>query len=273
MGYIGGGLLLALNLAFIQKPAWFGLPEAGHFPVRLALFSVAVWWAVFSLPFFLWVRERAVPRPGALREALAAGFRNAVSTLREIRRHREIFKYLIAYLVYNDGIETVIVMASVFGAQALGMGQGELIACFLMVQAVAFAGAMAFGHLADRLGHKISIQITLVIYLVVCVWGAFIQNKTEFWIMGAVIGVILGGSQAASRSLLTLMVPREDSAQFFGFFALTGKLATAVGPLVFGLLTQFYSIRTAVAGLAVFFVVGLVLLAQVREPERASSPA
>ena len=269
LGYIGGGLLLAINLAMIQKPGWFGLPSFDQLPVRASLLSVGVWWAVFSVPFFLWVRERAIPKPGAVHQALAAGFRNALATLRELRRHREVFKFLLANLVYNDGIETVIVMASVFGAQALGMGQGELIACFLMIQAVAFLGAMAFGHLADHIGHKLSIQITLAIYLVVCVWGAFVHTKAEFWIMGAIIGVILGGSQAASRSFLSLIIPPGDSAQFFGFFALAGKLATAVGPLFFGLVSQFYSIRAAVAGLAVFFVVGMILLAQVREPAPA----
>lgn len=269
LGYIGGGLLLAINLAMIKSPGWFGLPSGNELPVRASLLSVGIWWAVFSAPFFLWVRERAVAKSGAIREALSAGLSNALATLREIRRHREVFKYLLANLVYNDGIETVIVMASVFGAQALGMSQGELIGCFLMIQAVAFFGALAFGHLADRIGHKLSIQITLAVYLVVCLWGAFVRTKAEFWIMGAIIGIILGGSQAASRSFLSLMIPPEDSAQFFGFFALAGKLATAVGPLFFGLVTQFWSIRAAVAGLALFFAVGMAALAQVREPAPA----
>ena len=189
-----------------------------------------------------------------------------LETFRKIRVHKEIFKFLMANLVYNDGIETVILMASIFGAQELGFSQGELIQCFLMIQGIAFFGALLFGNLADKVTHKKAISLTLWIYLFVCMWAFFMKTRKEFWILGAIVGLILGGSQSASRSLLALFCPKENSAQFFGFFALTQKLATVIGPFVFALLSQIFSLRVAVASLGIFFALGLIILYFVREP-------
>lgn len=269
VGYIGGGLLLALNLAMIEKPQWFHLSREAHFPVRVSILSVSVWWAIFSIPIFLWVKERGIARPSLkMKDFLVIGIKNVIDTFRSVRRHKEIFKYLIAYLIYNDGIETVIVMASIFGAKELGMLEGELVLCFLMIQGIAFFGALFFGVLSDKIGHKISIGMTLVIYLLVCFWAVVMKTKFEFWILGAIIAIVLGGSQAASRSLLALLAPKENSAQFFGFFALTGKLSTVIGPFVFAFLSQIYSLRVAVGGLSFFFVAGLVILYFVKEPKQ-----
>lgn len=267
MGYLGGGLLLALNLLFLQHPEWFRFPTENHLPVRISIFSVALWWAVFSIPVFLWVREKTLSKP-IQKNVLKIALKNVLETFRKMHQHKEIFKYLLAYLIYNDGIETVILMASIFGAKEIGMSQSDLILCFLMIQAVAFFGALIFGYLADRFAHKISISMTLWIYIAVCLWATVMRTKFEFWILGGIVGVILGGSQSASRSLLALLVPEEESAQFFGFSALTEKLSTVIGPFVFGLLTQLYSLRVAVGSLALFFAVGLTILHFVREPEK-----
>lgn len=264
MGYLGGGLLLAINLAIVQKPQWFGIPETGHWPVRISLLSVGLWWAVFSLPFFLFVQEKK--RGAAGENALLAGWSEVLQTFRELKSHRETLKFMAAFLVYNDGIETVIVMASIFGAKELGMSQSDLIVCFLMIQAVAFIGSLLFGALADRVGNKRAIQATLVIYLAVCAWGVVLRTTREFWMLGAVVGLVLGGSQSASRALLAALVPREKSGQFFGFFALTGKLAVVIGPFFFGLVAQLASLRAAVGSLAVFFAAGLGILYFVRDP-------
>lgn len=274
VGYIGGGLLLAINLAIIEKPEWFFIPHENHLPVRFAILLVGAWWAIFSIPIFLWGREKSSPSSSpfqgeetySIADYIKIGLKDVIQTFRTIREHKEIFKYLVAYLIYNDGIETVIIMAAIFGAKELAMSQGELTLCFLMIQGVAFFGSLLFGALADRLGHKSSISITLLVFMVICLWAVFMKTKMEFWILGAIVGTILGGSQAASRSFLALLVPPERSAQFFGFFALTGKLATVIGPFVFALLAQFYSLRSAVAGLILFFAAGLALLSFVKEP-------
>ena len=268
MGYVGGGLLLAANLLMIQHPAWFHLPETNHIPVRASIASVGIWWCVFTIPFLLWVHEKKAPGKSAARWFdIAQGCRNVIRTFHEIRRYKEIFKFLIAFLIYNDGIETVILMASIFGVKELGFSQADMIQCFLMIQAVAFFGALAFGSLADRISHKRSISLTLWIYIAVCVWAAVMKTKTEFWILGAIVGIILGGSQSASRSFMVLINPPEKNTEFFGFFALTGKLSTVFGPLLFGTMAQLYSLRAAIGSLILFFALGLLILYFVQEPQ------
>ena len=205
---------------------------------------------------------------GVLRRALG----DLAQTFRKVRENREIFKFLAAFLLYNDGIETLIVMASIFGARELGFSQTEMIGCFLMIQAVAFFGALAFGYSADRFSHKKSIAWTLGVYIGVCLWAFGMRTKGQFWVLGAVVGLVLGGSQAASRSLLALLTPPEHSAQIFGFFALTGKLSTVIGPVLFGALAQIYDLRTAVLSLSAFFAAGLGILYFVREPTSPPTP-
>ena len=202
---------------------------------------------------------------------LVQGFKSVVRTFHEIRNYKEVFKFLIAYLIYNDGIETVILMASIFGVKELGFSQADMIKCFLMIQAVAFFGALLFGGLADKASHKRSISLTLWIYIGVCLWAVFMKTRVEFWILGAVVGMILGGSQAASRSFLVLIVPPGKNTEFFGFFALTGKLSTVFGPFLFATLAQLYSLRVAVGSLTVFFALGLGILYFVREPSRSTA--
>ncbi|MBI2119757.1 MAG: MFS transporter [Elusimicrobia bacterium] len=259
-GYIGGGLLLFINLWMIQRPEWFFIPLENHLPTRAAIFSVSIWWILFSLPIFFWLDEPKSPQLEK-QSSVFIGFQNVLQTLKNLKNHKEIFKFFLAYLIYNDGIETIIIMASIFGAQELKMSQSELILCFLLIQGVAFLGSLLFGSIADTWGHKISIWITLIIFCAVTLWAALIlKSKFEFWILGAVVGLILGGSQSASRSFLSLLSPKEKSAQFFGFFALTGKVSNVVGPLTFGLLVQFFSLRIAVFSLTFFFIVGIFLL-------------
>lgn len=267
LGYIGGGLLLAINLLMIQKPAWFHIPDQNHLPVRFSILSVSFWWMIFGIPIFIGVREKSGSKTQKLNlKILSIGFKNLIITFRNLKKNREVFKYLMAYLTYNDGIETVILMASIFGAKELGMRQDQLILCFLMIQGVAFFGSLIFGTLADKVGHKKSISVSLIIYLFVCFWGMYMKSQAEFWVLGVVVGIILGGSQAASRSLLALMIPKEESAQYFGIFALAGKLSVVIGPFIFGVMAQFFSLRAAVGTLSLFFAAGLLILHFVKEP-------
>ncbi|NLG26716.1 MAG: MFS transporter, partial [Chloroflexi bacterium] len=211
LGYIGGGLLLLINLAWILKPAWFGIPNT-EMASRLSFLSVAIWWAVFSIPIF-----RRVPEPPAVLEqgesqgVLRGTFQRLGNTFREISKFKELFKFLVAFWLYNDGIGTIITMAAIYGAE-LGIGQTTLIGVILMVQFVAAPFSILFGWLSKRIGNKSTILIGLGIYTVVAAYGYFVSGTLEFWILGFVVAMAQGGSQALSRSLYASMSPKTKSA-------------------------------------------------------------
>lgn len=270
LGYIGGGLLLAINLVMLQYPEAIGF-QKGVFSVQDCFLSVALWWFLFSLPLFLLLRERAkkiaLP-PGT--NYFKEGYRRLRHTFKRIQTFRELTKFLIAFLIYNEGIETVILMASIFGAQVIGMETGEIILFFLSIQGVAFFGSLIFGYLADRLGNKRTILISLGMWSLVVLWayrlGIFWDPKTEYWILGVLTGIVLGGSQAASRSLQGLFTPDANSAEFFGFFAVSGKFASVFGPLIYGILIALTgSVQSGILSVLTFFVAGGVLLWTVDE--------
>jgi UMF1 family MFS transporter len=270
LGYLGGALLLAINLAMLRYPQLHGFDAP--FTPRDTFLTVAVWWAVLAIPTFLWVRERrpAVPIPAGV-SYWAAGTRRLRHTFRNIRRYRELSKFLAAFLIYNDGIQTVIVVAAIFIEQVLGMSEGAIVGLFLMIQGTAFVGALLLGAISDRLGNKRTVVLTLVAWTAVAVWGYFIgftgDAGREVWALGVLVGLILGGSQSASRALQGIFTPEENSAEFFAFYGIVGKFSSILGPLVFGSVYALLGIRGAILSLAVFFVAGLLVLLTVDEAE------
>jgi MFS transporter, UMF1 family len=270
LGYIGGGALLAINLIMLKYPGWLGFP-AGYFTVQDCFLSVAFWWLIFSLPTFLLLRERAQKTlPSFGKSYFVEGYQRLRHTFRRIRTFRELTKFLVAYLIYNDGIETVIIMASIFGAQVLGMETGEIILFFLMIQGIAFFGSIIFGFLADAIGNKKTVMISLGIWSLIVVWafrlGILWDPKTEYWILGAVAGIVMGGSQAASRSLQGIFTPDANSAEFFGFFAVSGKFASVFGPLIYGILVAITGdVQSGILSVLFFFIVGMAILRTVDE--------
>jgi len=262
LGYVGGVLCLMINLAMIERPDWFGLSSMNNLPVRTTFLVVALWWGLFSIPTFLWLPERARARelpPGV--GYVRMGFRSLLATLRKINQHRELVKFLIAFLIYNDGVQTVIVMAAVFGAQVLGMAQQELIMCFILIHVVAFVGSLFFGYLSDKKATKTSLHVALLIWTGVVLYVVVIDQIWEFWVLGTVVGFALGGIQASSRALLAQFTPPENSAEFFGFFAASGKFAAILGPALFALLTDLTGTpRFGIVSVVVFFVVGWAVL-------------
>jgi UMF1 family MFS transporter len=270
LGYIGGGSLLVINLIMLKYPYYLGF-QGNYFTVHHCFLSVAVWWGIFALPLFLWVGEKRhqVSRlPGET--YLRIGLVRVSRTLKRVRNYRELSKFLAAFLIYNDGIQTVIIMASIFGAEVLGMGTEEMIVYFLVVQGTAFVGSLIFGLLADGLGNKRVILLTLGVWVVVVVWayglGLFWSPKGEYWILGIIAGMVLGGSQATSRSLQGLFTPDENSAEFFGFYAVAGKFASIFGPLIYGLILSITgSLRKGILSLILFFAVGMIILWSVDE--------
>jgi len=274
-GYFGGGLLLTLNLLLVLGAERLGISQG--MAVRISLLSAGVWWGGFAVVAFRRLKSRAPARAfPADRNILTVGFSELASTFRQLRRLPLTLRYLVAYLFYNDGIQTVIHTASIFLAQELFVSRGVeapqsfLLAIFLMVQFVAFGGALLFERVAALLGTKRAIMLSLVIWsgIVVYAYG-FFRTVTQAWVMAACIAVVLGGSQALSRSLFSRMIPKGREASFFGIYEVSERGTSWLGPLVFGLVAAHTnSYRHAILSLIIFFVVGLVILV-VTDTDRA----
>lgn len=266
MGYLGGGLLLIVNLIMIKLPHIFFLPNE-LWGTRAAFLSVGVWWSVFSIPLLKNLKEKGKPQSRNNKSYIAIGFSRILSTFKEIKKYKELFKFLIAFLLYNDGIGTVMRMATVYGRE-IGIGQTDLIGALLLTQFVGIPFSFLFGYIASKIGTKKSIYISLTIYIIIVTWGFFLDTARDFWILAFLVGTVQGGSQALSRSLYGSMVPKNKSAEFFGFLGISSKFAAIFGPFIFGLVAQLTgSSRYGIVSLIIFFVVGLLLLSRVNEEE------
>lgn len=263
MGYLGGGILLAVNLGMIMLA-----PEhLTGLMTRISLASVAVWWLVFTIP--LWKRVKEPPRQVFKGEmdsnSLKAGFKRLGETFKEIRKYEDLFKLLVAFWLYNDGIGTIIKMATIYGNE-IGIGQTDLIGALLMVQFVGIPFSFAFGWMAKKIGTKKSIYISLSVYSLISIGGYFMTTALHFWILGFAVALVQGGSQALSRSLYARMVPKAQSAEFFSFYSVSGKFSGMFGPLVFGLVSQLFgNSRLGIVSLIIFFTSGAYLLTRVDE--------
>ena len=285
LGYLGGGLLAAFNLLWIQKPEWFGLPHGpglsesqATLPVRLAFVSVAVWWIVFSIPLF-----RRVPEPPrklevdeqAATNSIRAALIRVLETLRELRRYRNAFLMLIAFLLYNDGVQTIIKMAAAYGTE-IGIDQGALIAAFVLVQFVGVPCAFAFGWIASRVGAKPAIFAGLLVYVAITILGYFMQTARDFFVLAVLVGIVQGGVQALSRSLFASMIPPHKSGEFFGFYSIFEKFAGIFGPLLFDLtIAATGTSRNAILSVIAFFIAGAAILyfINVEDGQRAARAA
>jgi len=262
LGYLSGGLLLVVNAIWIQHPAWFGIPDAGT-ATRLSFLSAAVWWAVFSIPLFLRVPEPppAQARTGTAASAVAAALRRLGGTLRDLREYRHAFLLLLAFMLYNDGIQTIIRLGAAYGVE-MGISSGALMAAVIMIQFVGVPFSMLFGALAGRFGVKRTLFIPLAVYVVVAVVGYRMKTAADFFLLAFLVGTVMGGSQALSRSLFATMIPRPLSGEFFGFWGVFDKFGGVIGPLVFAsTIATTGSSRPAILALIVFFVAGGLLLA------------
>ena len=273
MGYLGGGLLLLLNLIFYQMRGLLGISTG--MAVRLCLASAGVWWIGFSL--ITWSRLRARHAPRNLPEGekgltgyTRVGFRQLWHTLKELKNFPETLRFLLSYFLYNDGIQTVIAVSATFAAAPLLRGgleieTGTLSMIILFIQFAAFFGALLWGRLAGKVGAKRSIIISLVIWAIVVIYAFFgLKGETritEFWVLGFFIALVMGGSQAISRSLFSQLIPIGREAEFYSFYEVSERGTSWIGPLLFGLVNQFTgSLRPAILSLIFFFIAGLILL-------------
>ncbi|SDN01539.1 MFS transporter [Streptomyces wuyuanensis] len=265
-GYTSGALVLVLNLVLYTGHESFGLTESEA--VRICLASAGVWWGAFALVPLRRLRDRRADADGVApgEGAVGAGWRQLVATLKDMRRHPLTLSFLLAYLVYNDGVQTVISQASVYGSEELGLDQTTLITAVLLVQVLAVAGALGMGRLARSYGAKRTILASLAVWTLILAAGYFLPARTPGWFyaLAAAIGLVLGGSQALSRSLFSHLVPHGKEAEYFSAYEMSDRGLSWLGPLVFGLTFQLTgSYRDAIISLVIFFALGFVLLARV----------
>ena len=264
LGYLSGGLVLAVNLAWIEWPGHFGFADSGA-ATRASFLAAAVWWLVFSIPLFRQVAEP--PRSGVgaqgLAQLLTLELGRVSSTLREVRRFRQAFLMLFAFLVYNDGINTVTRMGTSYGTE-IGIGQGALLGAVLLIQFLAVPFSFLFGAVAARIGARPMILLGLAVYVVIAGVGYFMRNALHFFLLAALVGAVMGGTQALSRSLFATLIPKARSAEFFGFFGVFDKFAGIAGPALFAAAAgRLGTSRPAILALVVFFVTGGLVLSRV----------
>jgi UMF1 family MFS transporter len=266
LGYLSGlvALFLCLPLSsnIVENPSPEQLSLARLIPV-----VVAVYYAIAVIPTFLFLRERSVPKPLPPGENyVTVGFRQLKHTIKHIRRYGDLFKLFIAFLVYNDGIVTVIYFASLYAGDTLNFTAEEFGVLLIVMNVIAAAGAISFGWIADRIGQKRTIFISLTIWLVAVVLAYFSYTKESFYVVAALAGIGLGSCQSVSRSLVALFTPKENSAEFFGFLGIAGKALAFLGPIVFGTVSKLTgSQRPAILSVGAFFIVGMILLSFVDE--------
>jgi UMF1 family MFS transporter len=276
-GYFGGGVHLALCLAFIARHDWFGLSEAGA--VRTAMASAGVWWFGFALVTFRLLPETIRPQTGPERKPgpaalIRIGLSRVRKTLKKAPRNKSTFLFLIGFMIYNDGVQTVISMATIYGKEELGLETPFLILTLLAIQFVAVPGALIFGRLGQRITARRALILSLVIWSGVALYAYFITTTGEYLILGILVGMVLGGTQSLSRSLYATLIPRENAAEYYGFYSVFAKLSVIWGPLLFAAINQLTgSSRPAVLFIITFFVTGLTLLILVgRYEEKDSLP-
>lgn len=275
LGYFGGLLCLVIALFTMVQPdvPWFGLTKVDGQNIRAANLLVAIWFALFAVPMFLWVRDRKRPERIEIRGIIKEANREIKETFTQIRRYRQVFRMLLARLVYNDGLVTIFSLGGIYATNTFGFTFEEVIQFGIALNVAAGLGAVAFGFVDDLIGGKKTIVVSLIGLIVATVVAVTATSKSGLWIAGITVGLLAGANQSASRSLLGRFVPPDKENEFFGFFAFSGKATAFLGPFLFGLLTQqFGSQRYGVAAVAVFFLIGGLLLLRVNEAEgRASS--
>jgi UMF1 family MFS transporter len=292
MGYLGGGLLFLINVLMLLMPQKFGLPD-GAAAIRFAFLSVALWWGLFTFFTIFWVPETKVSALRKKRESIViAGFRQFAGTFKKVRHLKVVFLFLLAYWLYIDGVDTIIRMAVDYGL-SLGFESNDLIVALLIVQFVGFPAALAFGKLGERWSVRKSIYLAIFIYMAVTVWGAMMTQKTEFYILAVVIGLVQGGIQALSRSYYSRLIPKNQAAEYYGFYNMLGKLAVILGPALMGLVglivkrvlmpvsptpAQLIAVghlasRWGIASLLILFVIGAILFYFVDEEKGKAQAA
>lgn len=262
LGYLGGGLLFLVNILMYRMPATFGIGGADA-AARWSFLTVAVWWAVFSIPLARRVHERNAREPAGSKRKTRRGFNDVLDTLRHLRRHRVVLVFLVGYWFYIDGVSTIVRMGIDYGL-SLGFAPGTLILALLLIQFVGFPASIAFGRLGERFGAKTGIYIAIGAYAGICVWGYRLSRPADFYGLAIAIGLVQGGINSLSRSFYSRLIPADQSAQFFGYYNTIGRFSAVLGPVVMGWVSVATgNPRLSMLALISFFVIGAMCLAYV----------
>ena len=267
MGYLGGGLLFALNVWMALSPQTFGFSDSGQ-AVKVSFLTVGIWWGVFTIPIILLVPEPDLGRKPT-HHSIRSGFHQLLRTFKKIRHLKMVFLFLLAYWLYIDGVDTIIRMAVDYGL-SIGFRSQDLIVALLITQFIGFPSAIAFGFLGKKIGAKRAIYLAIAVYIFVVFWAMGMDKPREFYVLAGTVGLVQGGIQALSRSLYSRLIPHDQSAEFFGFYNLLGKFSVIMGPLVIGLAGLLSkNPRVGIGSILIFFILGSVLLYFVNERKGA----
>jgi len=265
-GYVGGGLALAVAIAILQMGHHLGLPDPAEDVsphLRLGIIVMGLWWGLFSLPSIYILRDRARPKSDSqnIMQQSATAIRQVIVTLRRVRNYGPLALFLLGFLFYNDGMQTVITQASVFAERELKMEAGELAMMILMVQFISLPGALAVGKLSDWIGAKTTLHLNLLVWVGLLIAAFFVTTKTQFWCMAGVLALVMGGAQSVSRAMMGQMTPASRSAEFMGFFNLSGRAVSMLGPMLFATILHLTdSAHYAIISLLVFFILGWIII-------------
>ena len=272
LGYIGGGILFLVNVLMYQYPQWFGIPD-GTVAVKLSFLSVAVWWAIFSIPIFIYVPEPSSEPTIKFGEAITQGWLQLKRTFKEIKQMKIIGTFLLSYWLYMDGVDTIIRMAVKVGS-SMGFEAGDMITALLMVQFIGFPAALVFNWFASKIGPKNAVLIAIIFYTVGTCFAYFMTTRLHFFLLAGMIGLFQGGIQALSRSLFSRLVPEGKEGEFFGFYNMLGKFSAVIGPILLGTVSLVTGdVRIGLLSIVVLFIAGGLILSRVDfdEGERLAS--
>lgn len=267
LGYLGGGLLFIVNVLMYLNPSWFGLASEVE-AVLWSFLSVAVWWAVFSIPTFLNVTEKGSPATSSnFFSTISEAFGAVISTIREIKKYKRVALFLVAYWLYIDGVDTIVRMATAYGSD-IGLSTSSMIKALILTQFVGFPATLVFGVYADKIGFKRILTVGVSVYILICFFSAYMSTALEFYFLAGTVGLVQGGIQAISRSFFSNLIPKNKEAQFFGFYNLVGKSAVIIGPALVSWTALFFgNPRYGILSLLMLFIPGLILLRNVPEKD------
>jgi len=259
LGYLGGGILFAFNIAMVSRPEWFGFASVND-AVRFSFITVSIWWLVFSVPLWLFVHENKTSGKYSTTKVMVSGIAQLIDTFKKIHKLKIVVLFLLAYWLYIDGVGTIVRMAVDYGL-AIGLDGSDLLLALLLTQFIGFPAALAFGYAGERIGPKIAIMLAIAVYLAVTLIAYRMDTVEEFYALAIIIGLVQGGIQSLSRSLYARMIPKSQSAEFFGFYNMLGKFAAVLGPLLIGIIAAMSgSSRLAMFSVSILFISGGILL-------------